>query len=104
MAELYKDGKFIEITLTEDVEAGNIIPLKNMCGVAQQNGVAGDEITSKAITKKPLSCRVAKDKVDRHSVGIRTGLGPTYSLTKLAGSGNHHRPRPPGNGQTWHTQ
>jgi predicted RecA/RadA family phage recombinase len=50
MAKLYKDGEVIEVVLTEDTTVDAIVPLKNRCGVALHNGLAGDTIAI-AITK-----------------------------------------------------
>ena len=44
MAELYKDGEVIDITLEEDVAAGDVIPLGGMCAVAILGGSTGDTI------------------------------------------------------------
>jgi predicted RecA/RadA family phage recombinase len=44
MAKLYKDGEVIEVVLTEDTTVDAIVPLKNRCGVALHNGLAGDTI------------------------------------------------------------
>jgi len=50
MAVLHKDGNVAEIVLAEDVEVGGIVAMKNRCGVALHNGLAGDTIAV-AITK-----------------------------------------------------
>ena len=63
MADLYKDGEYIEVTLTKNTKVGDIVPLKNMCGVAQQNGVAGDEIVV-AITKTYFEVAKVDDVIE----------------------------------------
>ena len=50
MAKLHKDGDVADILLTEDVEVGKIIPLKNRCGVALVTGATGETIPV-ALTK-----------------------------------------------------
>jgi len=44
MATLYKDGKVLEWTATKKTEVGDIVPLKNVCGVAMGSGAIGDVI------------------------------------------------------------
>jgi len=44
MATLHKDGEVIDVLLSEDIKVGDIVPLKNRCGVALGTGVAGDTI------------------------------------------------------------